>query len=165
MGMLFAQGGKDYGQFAPADAYIDSSGFAYYGAENEWTRRMFSEQATGRFYKRRGQRQMIEIIEGRVEAAIRLAECRLADDKHDPESLFILTVAYAHQGDVKRAYKSMRKAIKAGLPFSRFMAGPRELLEPLTASTAFKKYADKHPVRSEERRVGKECRSRWSPYH
>ena len=21
------------------------------------------------------------------------------------------------------------------------------------------------PVRSEERRVGKECRSRWSPYH
>ena len=23
----------------------------------------------------------------------------------------------------------------------------------------------KLPVRSEERRVGKECRSRWSPYH
>ena len=23
----------------------------------------------------------------------------------------------------------------------------------------------KHPYRSEERRVGKECRSRWSPYH
>ena len=23
----------------------------------------------------------------------------------------------------------------------------------------------KYPVRSEERRVGKECRSRWSPYH
>ena len=24
---------------------------------------------------------------------------------------------------------------------------------------------DVHPGRSEERRVGKECRSRWSPYH
>ena len=24
---------------------------------------------------------------------------------------------------------------------------------------------NKHPLRSEERRVGKECRSRWSPYH
>ena len=23
----------------------------------------------------------------------------------------------------------------------------------------------KNPIRSEERRVGKECRSRWSPYH
>src|ERR1051326_2690362 len=26
-------------------------------------------------------------------------------------------------------------------------------------------YGAKDPVRSEERRVGKECRSRWSPYH
>ena len=25
--------------------------------------------------------------------------------------------------------------------------------------------ADEHDLRSEERRVGKECRSRWSPYH
>ena len=24
---------------------------------------------------------------------------------------------------------------------------------------------DEHVLRSEERRVGKECRSRWSPYH
>ena len=33
-----------------------------------------------------------------------------------------------------------------------------------------KDYAAEHdihyvPMRSEERRVGKECRSRWSPYH
>ena len=26
-------------------------------------------------------------------------------------------------------------------------------------------YADEKRLRSEERRVGKECRSRWSPYH
>ena len=26
-------------------------------------------------------------------------------------------------------------------------------------------YIDLDKVRSEERRVGKECRSRWSPYH
>ena len=26
-------------------------------------------------------------------------------------------------------------------------------------------HAHPHYVRSEERRVGKECRSRWSPYH
>ena len=30
--------------------------------------------------------------------------------------------------------------------------------------TAWYVIADK-PMRSEERRVGKECRSRWSPYH
>ena len=26
-------------------------------------------------------------------------------------------------------------------------------------------YPEQDPERSEERRVGKECRSRWSPYH
>ena len=26
-------------------------------------------------------------------------------------------------------------------------------------------YTRKNDIRSEERRVGKECRSRWSPYH
>ena len=26
-------------------------------------------------------------------------------------------------------------------------------------------FSGDHRVRSEERRVGKECRSRWSPYH
>ena len=30
---------------------------------------------------------------------------------------------------------------------------------------AFGKPRKKRKVRSEERRVGKECRSRWSPYH
>src|SRR2546429_3713734 len=30
---------------------------------------------------------------------------------------------------------------------------------------AFKQIQNREPARSEERRVGKECRSRWSPYH
>ena len=29
----------------------------------------------------------------------------------------------------------------------------------------YKELLDSHAIRSEERRVGKECRSRWSPYH
>ena len=29
----------------------------------------------------------------------------------------------------------------------------------------FKEKRGEKPARSEERRVGKECRSRWSPYH
>ena len=35
--------------------------------------------------------------------------------------------------------------------------------QPLTVKTAFRGTA--FGDRSEERRVGKECRSRWSPYH
>ena len=37
---------------------------------------------------------------------------------------------------------------------------------PAQASSAIEGFADKaYAARSEERRVGKECRSRWSPYH
>ena len=36
-------------------------------------------------------------------------------------------------------------------------------VEPVTAPG--KKAKKKKDLRSEERRVGKECRSRWSPYH
>ena len=31
--------------------------------------------------------------------------------------------------------------------------------------TFLKSVQGRHVTRSEERRVGKECRSRWSPYH
>ena len=44
--------------------------------------------------------------------------------------------------------------------------------EPITEPTGFttfcqkmRKDPDRSTTRSEERRVGKECRSRWSPYH
>ena len=41
---------------------------------------------------------------------------------------------------------------------------PREItLVAVTKEVDIKKI--KEAVRSEERRVGKECRSRWSPYH
>ena len=52
-----------------------------------------------------------------------------------------------------------------------FPAGARELPHPLpvpqTASPELRELIAKAPppYRSEERRVGKECRSRWSPYH
>ena len=36
---------------------------------------------------------------------------------------------------------------------------------PVEAEPISTKEGNKLPFRSEERRVGKECRSRWSPYH
>ena len=40
------------------------------------------------------------------------------------------------------------------------ISGPRTDIDRVSAS-----YLSKYEIRSEERRVGKECRSRWSPYH
>ena len=40
--------------------------------------------------------------------------------------------------------------------------GPQDLINAKPVSAAVKEFFGS---RSEERRVGKECRSRWSPYH
>ena len=43
----------------------------------------------------------------------------------------------------------------------RIKEGDRERIQAFEGTVI----AKKHGGRSEERRVGKECRSRWSPYH
>ena len=60
-------------------------------------------------------------------------------------TLAVLLVILALAAYVDRVYSEMGK----------FLA--REYQDNIDAWT--------HAVRSEERRVGKECRSRWSPYH
>ena len=40
-----------------------------------------------------------------------------------------------------------------------------DTMEEGTVAKWYKKVGDSVKERSEERRVGKECRSRWSPYH
>ena len=37
--------------------------------------------------------------------------------------------------------------------------------EEASGSCWISSFPEKRSIRSEERRVGKECRSRWSPYH
>ena len=44
-------------------------------------------------------------------------------------------------------------------------SSPRKGGNSETLAAAFAKGAREAGHRSEERRVGKECRSRWSPYH
>ena len=42
---------------------------------------------------------------------------------------------------------------------------PSAAMKKLLLQSASKKEQEIQQIRSEERRVGKECRSRWSPYH
>ena len=61
-------------------------------------------------------------------------------------------------------------AVTVGIDFTardlqrrfREVGNPWELCKGFDSSAAIGTFV---PVRSEERRVGKECRSRWSPYH
>ena len=133
------------GEFAPPDAYVEGSPHPYYGSENPWDRRFFYEQI-GFEYKRRGQRQMLDLVEGRPAETVRYCNELLSKDPHDQESLFNLAVAQASLGEMNNAMQTVEKAVAAGLPFSRFLAGPRDILNPLTESEKFKSYALNFPV-------------------
>jgi alkaline phosphatase D len=139
-------GGLNYGEFGPPDAYENGSMHPYYGSENQWSRRMFEERAANLYYKRRGQRQLLDIIDGSPESAVALADARLVDDPSDEESHFIKTVAFAELGDIDNAWQSMMAALDAGMPFERFLAGPRNLLAPLTQTERFRALAEEQGV-------------------
>ena len=64
-------------------------------------------------------------------------------------------------GDVLDAFVSRRAVLAGGLAGAAFaFAGSK-----VSASGVEPTKRTASGVRSEERRVGKECRSRWSPYH
>ena len=50
-------------------------------------------------------------------------------------------------------------------PSSMYQSGVNVKQIISTARNSIAKFINANPERSEERRVGKECRSRWSPYH
>ncbi len=159
------RGGVNYGIFAPDDAWLEGDSYPYYGSENEWSRRMFEKSPADRFYKRRGQRQMLAIIDGEPAKAVEYCEQRLREDPNDAEQYYMLCLAYCElaskevdeagekaEGDGKveewlmKAEEAMGKAVELGMTFGRFVAGPRQIIVPLTGripyQKLFKKYMD-----------------------
>jgi alkaline phosphatase D len=136
----------NYGQFAPRDAFDNGSKLAYYGSENQWGPRQFTVEEADLHYKRLGQRHILLTMEGHADQAVDSCRQHLAKDPRDLESLFTLAVAQCQVGDIDAAMATMRGAVAAGLPFERFVAGPRDLLAPLTSSQAFRDYLTQHPV-------------------
>lgn len=134
-------GGENFGEFGPPDAYEGDNPHPFYGAENEWSRRMFDERSADLYYKRRGQRQLLEILDGNPARAIELADARLGEDVADAESHFIRAVALTQLDRIGEAEAAMQSALDAGMPFGRFLAGPRDLLAPLAATATFALHA------------------------
>jgi len=87
-------------------------------------------------------REMITLVaNGQADQAVKRCTAFLADNPKDTEYRFLLAVAYANLKQIDKAAEAMSKAVEVGVPFERFIAGPRDLLSPLTSSEAFKKYA------------------------
>ena len=68
---------------------------------------------------------------------------------------------YGEQADAMRSYLLDGQAAALALP----NRGPLRFTESGTLTEAIRVAYSEYGFRSEERRVGKECRSRWSPYH
>src|ERR1017187_1458247 len=91
------------------------------------------------------------------------------------------TMSHSNHGSVASQVESLKRqfAQAPGLPFAELL--PAELIAgllqehgaescdriytPLLTLAMFVSQCTEADPRSEERRVGKECRSRWSPYH
>ncbi len=127
---------QEMGEFAPPDAFLEGETHAYYGSENPWNRRFFTEHIK-KYYKRRGQRQMLDIMEGKHAQAAAYCRRLLADDPDDLESLFNLAVALGQSGKIDSAFLIINQSLEKGLPFERYLAGPRDLLQPLYQDKRF----------------------------
>ena len=67
-------------------------------------------------------------------------------------------------------HQILRSLYEQMMPLCGDMAGVAKGIAGLgalfyVAYRVWQSLARAEPIRSEERRVGKECRSRWSPYH
>ncbi len=91
-------------------------------------------------WQRRQQREVIsQIVDGETDSAIRNLLDYLKDHPLDQETLFALTVAHAQKKEITTAMAYLKEAVVAGLPFERFIAGPRDLLLPLFENDEFQK--------------------------
>jgi len=97
-------------------------------------------------YKKQGRDAVSDIVDGRYDAAVEHFEGYLSEHPKDLESIYGLAVAYAQKQEIDKAVAYVQKAVDEGLPFARFLAGPRDLLKPLTSSSQFKVLAEKYAV-------------------
>jgi alkaline phosphatase D len=137
---------EDKKAYAPSDAYLPGSEHPYYGSTSKWARRVFSSTAPDRQYKTRGQEQLLAILDGEPDKAVALCQEHLTQIPEDAEAFYMLTIAWCQLNETDKAMETMKLALDAGLPFQRFLAGPRDLLEPLTKTPAFMDLKKKYPT-------------------
>ena len=88
-------------------------------------------------YKKLARDSVSEIVDGKYDAAIIDSETYLDKYPKDLESMYVMAVAYAQKGNIEEALGYVKQAVDTGLPFGRFLVGPRDLLKPLTESAGF----------------------------
>jgi alkaline phosphatase D len=133
--------------YAPAEAFEEGSKYPYYGSftktgfiETEFTEKKLE------LYKRRGQHQILNIVAGKPEVAAAYCQTLLSENPDDPEFWYTLSIAQCQLSSIDDALQSMENALSNGLPFERYLAGPRDLLAPLSQTKEFKEIAGRYEI-------------------
>jgi len=95
-------------------------------------------------YKKNNRDRITDMRNDKDAVVITYFENFLAVHEHDLEAYYGLTLAYARIGQIDKAMEHLKLAVKHGLSFDRFLAGPRPITKALTESAAFQNYAKKH---------------------
>jgi len=94
-------------------------------------------------YKRAHQRLLKQILAGKSEAAATTMEKILAAHPDDGETHFMMAVARAQLGQLDKSHAATQQAVQHGVPLGRFVAGPRNLLAPLSKHGPIRKWVEK----------------------
>ena len=88
-------------------------------------------------YKKYHRPIIAKLGNGKFQSAISELKAYLKKAPHDEETLFCLALAYSGSGNGAEAFNYAKKAMSQGLPFERFIAGPRTLNEALLKTDGF----------------------------
>lgn len=101
----------------------------------------------GEWERKQNREEVARIFDGRVDTAIINMRRYLAGHNSlDPEIYFGLSLAHSVKRMPDSSYAHFSKAIQLGLPFTRFLAGPREAFTTLYQDERFLAYLAQHPI-------------------
>src|SRR3712207_6338103 len=116
-----------------------------------------------------------EAVRGHVNAALEHQPTlsTVAEPTTDPDLMAVLRAAEHQAREMQDEYISTENLLlslaghtsPAGEALRSSGATKGAVAEAIASVRGPHRVTDDNPERSEERRVGKECRSRWSPYH
>ncbi len=88
--------------------------------------------------------------EGKHDDAIERFNQFLVDYPHDLECYFGLAAAYSLKNDPQKSFENIQLAVKHGLPFGRFLVGPREWFENVYAYQPYQQFSQDHQNKNDD---------------
>jgi alkaline phosphatase D len=95
-------------------------------------------------YKRIHQSSLRFILRGELDKPEEFLTEFVERFPNDAESLYMLGILRGQRGNVGQAEEFLKRAIAAGLPDGRLVAGPREVMKPLADTALMKKLIERY---------------------